>query len=236
MGQVIVLTHTKEEGAGMITAALRAKKLVPRVVRGYAGAAVPTDIGRARGLVVMGGPMGVRDTATYPFLKDEMRLIERALRAEVPILGICLGSQLLATVLGAHVSRGSAKEIGWLPVEHVASAGRDRIFAGVKSPLVPCHWHGDVFTLPPGAVSLARSARTRCQAFRYARAAYGLLFHMELTRPGLAKMTRAFEDELVAEKLTAGDMLAGADKFLPRLEPIARGIFGRWAEECVRER
>jgi GMP synthase (glutamine-hydrolysing) len=236
MGQVLVLTHTKEESAGIISSALRAKKLVPRIVRGYDGDAVPTDIGRARGLVVMGGPMGVRDAGTYPFLKDEMRLIERALRAEVPILAVCLGSQLLATVLGAHVSHAAAKEIGWLPVELAPSAGRDRIFAGVKSPLVPCHWHGDVFTLPPGAVSLARSARTRCQAFRYARAAYGLLFHMELTRPGLAKMTRAFEDELVQEQLTARDMLAGADKFLPRLEPIARGIFGRWAEECVRER
>ncbi len=236
MAQVLVLTHTKAESAGMIAPALRAKKLTPRVVRGYAGDTVPTDIGRARGLVVMGGPMGVRDTAAHPFLKDEMRLIERALRAEVPVLAVCLGSQLLATVLGGRVSRASTREIGWLPVELAPSAGRDRIFAGVKSPLVPCHWHGDVFTLPPGAVSLGRSARTRCQAFRYARAAYGLLFHMELTRPGVAKMAHAFEEELAAAEITARDMLAGADTFLPPLEPVARGVFGRWADECLRER
>ncbi len=236
MAHVLVLTHTKDEGPGLIAPALRAKKLVPRAIRGYAGGTIPAEVGRARGLVVMGGPMGVRDTSTHPFLKDEMRLIEKALRAEIPILGVCLGSQLVASVLGAHVSRATAREIGWLPVELAPSAGRDRIFAGVKSPLVPCHWHGDVFTLPPGAVSLARSARTRCQAFRYGRAAYGLLFHMELTRPGVARMCRAFAAELAAEKLTAADMLAGADKCLPKIDPIARGIFARWADECARER
>jgi GMP synthase (glutamine-hydrolysing) len=236
MGTVYVLTHTKEETAGTIAPALRAKKLVPRAFRGYAGDAIPSDMGRARGLVVMGGPMGVRDAARHPFLSAEMRLIERALRAELPVLGVCLGSQLLATVLGAHVSRATAPEIGWLPVELAPSAGRDRIFAGVTSPMTPCHWHGDVFTLPPGAVSLARSARTRCQAFRYARAAYGILFHMELTRAAVARMSKAFAADLEAEKLDARDMLAGADKFLPRLEPVARGIFGRWAEECLRER
>lgn len=237
MPKVLVLTHAKEEGAGLIASALRAQKLTPQVVRGYAGGAVPADLGRARGLVVMGGPMGVRDAAAHPFLSDELRLIERALRAEVPVLAVCLGSQLLATVLGAHVSRAPSREIGWLPVELAPSAGRDPIFAGVRSPFVPCHWHGDVFTLPTGAVSLARSARTRCQAFRYARAAYGLLFHMELTRVGVAKMTRAFAAELAIAKIAPGDMLSGADKFLPRLEPVARGVFGRWAAECAqRER
>ena len=137
MAAVYVVRHDAAETAGLITHALRAKRLVPRVIRAYAGDAIPRDVRRARGLVVLGGPMGVHDTKAFPFLEDEMRLIESALRAEVPILGVCLGSQLVASVLGAHVSKGRTKEIGWLPVELAASAGRDRIFAGVKSPLVP---------------------------------------------------------------------------------------------------
>jgi GMP synthase-like glutamine amidotransferase len=183
----------------------------------------------------MGGPMGVYEADRHPFLTQEMRLIERALRADVPVLGVCLGSQLLASVLGAHVARASAKEIGFLPVELSASAGRDRIFSGVRSPLVPCHWHGDVFTLPTGAVALARSQRTRCQAFRYGRTAYGLLFHMELTRPILRGMTRSFRDELLSEKIEARSILDAADVHLPLLLPVAREVFGRWADQCVEE-
>ncbi len=232
MPVVYVLQHAAVETAGTISTALRSRKLAPRVIRAYAGAEVPRDMTRARGLVVMGGPMGLYEADRHPFLKDEMRLIERALRADVPVLGVCLGSQLIASVLGARVTRGRAKEIGWFPVELAASAGRDRIFAGVPSRLVPCHWHGDVFTLPAGAVSLAKSAQTRCQAFRYGRAAYGVLFHMEMTRAMLRKMTGVFRDELAAEKIAPKDILAGADRHLPRLEPVARGVFERWAAQC----
>jgi GMP synthase (glutamine-hydrolysing) len=233
MTAIYVLQHVEVETAGAIGPALRARKLTPRVIRSYAGEEIPRDMGKARGLVVMGGPMGVYEVAQHPFLQAEMRLIERALRAELPILGVCLGSQLLASVLGAHVSRGRKKEIGWLPVELAASAGRDLIFSGVKSPIVPCHWHGDVFTLPAGAVALARSQRTRCQAFRYGRAAYGMLFHMEFTRPILRKLTRAFKDELAAEKIEPDAILEGADVHLPRLEPVARAVFERWAGQCA---
>ena len=233
MSTVYVVQHAEVETAGAIGAALRARKLTARVVRAYAGAEIPREMGRARGLVVMGGPMGVYEADRHPFLKEEMRLIERALRASIPVLGVCLGSQLLASVLGAHVSHGRAKEIGFLPVELAASAGRDRIFSGVKSPIVPCHWHGDVFTLPAGAVALARSQRTRCQAFRYGRTAYGMLFHMELTRPILRRMTRTFRDELAAERIEPGAILDAADLHLPRLLPVARGVFERWADQCA---
>jgi GMP synthase-like glutamine amidotransferase len=233
MSTVYVVQHAEPETPGTIGLALRARRLTAKVVRAYAGAEIPREMGRARGLVVMGGPMGVHEAARFPFLQDEMRLIERALRAEVPVLGVCLGSQLLASVLGAHVSRARAKEIGWLPVELAASAGRDPIFRGVKSPIVPCHWHGDVFTLPAGAVALARSQRTRCQAFRYGRTAYGMLFHMEFTRPILRKMTRTFRDELAAERIEPGAILDGADLHLPRLEPVARAVFERWADQCT---
>jgi GMP synthase-like glutamine amidotransferase len=234
MGFVYVLQHAPVETAGTIGAALRAKKLAPRVVRAYAGEVVPKEIGRAQGLVVMGGPMSANDTKEHPYLSDEKRLVERALRADVPILGVCLGSQLLASVLGAHVSRGRAKEIGWFPVDLLASAGRDRIFADVGSPIVPCHWHGDVFTLPPGAVALAKSAMTRFQAFRYGRAAYGLLFHLEMTRAMIGKMTRTFAGELAEANVSPDALVGGARQWLPRLEPIARGVFTRWAEQAVR--
>jgi GMP synthase (glutamine-hydrolysing) len=233
MSFAYVLQHTPSETAGAIAVALRGRKIVARVIKSFSGDEVPREIGDARALIVMGGPMGVYEADAYPFLKEEKRLIERALRADVPVLGVCLGSQLLASVLGAHVTRGHAKEIGWIPVEFSASAGRDRIFGGVSSPIVPLQWHGDVFTLPAGAVSLAKSAMTRCQAFRYGRAAYGVLFHLEVTRGIVAKMVRAFAGELAEQNIAREDVLAGAAKHLPRLEPIARGVFERFAAHAA---
>jgi len=170
---VFVFQHSPCETLGVIAQTLASVGCVVRYIRSYAGESIPATLGETAGLIVMGGPMGVYESARYPFLLEEMRLIGEALRAGTPILGVCLGSQLLAGTLGAQVVRAASKEIGWHPVTLAASAKEDRLWSGVEQSFMAFHWHGDIFELPQGAVALASSAATACQAFRYSEQAYG---------------------------------------------------------------
>jgi GMP synthase (glutamine-hydrolysing) len=181
------------------------------------------------GLIVMGGPMGVYEQDKYPFLLDEMRLIESALTLGRPVLGVCLGSQLLAAALGAEVKQGERKELGWHAVTLAESAAQDLLFAGVKPEFWPFHWHGDVFSLPRQAVSLASSRQTLCQAFCYGKNAYGILFHLEVTPRQISHMLEDFAEELREAGGEAAEITEQTARYLPALQEIAGGVFGRWA-------
>lgn len=128
------------------------------------------------GAVFMGGPMSANDTRKHPRLGEETRWLREAVDAELPLLGVCLGSQLLARALGARISPG-AKEIGFAPVEVLDD--RDPLLAPLAPRSTVLHWHGEAFDLPSGATQLARSAATDVQAFRAGSSAWGLLFHAE---------------------------------------------------------
>jgi GMP synthase (glutamine-hydrolysing) len=232
--EAIVVQHVPQETPGAIGAALERAGVTPRLVRPFAGDRVPADPGGAAGLVVMGGPMGVYEEERYPFLRDERRLIEAALRREVPLLGVCLGSQLLAAVLGAAVAPSGHKEIGWHAVRLREAAAQDALWRGIASPFVAYHWHGDVFDLPHGAVSLAFSERTEHQAFRFGARAWGLLFHTEVTPTIVRDMVDAFGDELAAAGIERAAMLEGAERHQGGVERLGRTVFGRWANAVRR--
>jgi GMP synthase (glutamine-hydrolysing) len=174
-----VLRHVPWEHLGAFEAHLAAAGVGRTYVDLFAGAAVP-DLTRSRAVFAMGGPMGVYDTDRYPFLRAEVAALRAAATAGVPVVGVCLGSQLLAAALGADVRPNPrGKEIGWGQVRTTADAAADAIlgrFAPVETVL---HWHGDVFDLPEGAVSLASSTLTPHQAYRWGARAWGLLFHVE---------------------------------------------------------
>ncbi len=144
-------------------------------VKPLTGQALP-DHDVVAGAVVMGGPMGVEETDRHPELAAEREWLAEALRQEMPVLGICLGAQLLARALGAEVRAGEGPELGYSPVE-VLDAG-DPILGAMAPSTTVLHWHGDVFDLPDGAVHLARSERTEIQAFRHGNA-WAVLFHPE---------------------------------------------------------
>jgi len=226
--RVWVLQHVPCETLGIIADVLAAANLSPQYVRTFAGEPVPRDMRDAVGLVVMGGPMGVYEHTQYPHLRAEMRLIERALGENKPVLGVCLGSQLLAATLGAEVKPGARKEIGWYPITLSPEAATDSLWAGVESPFVAYHWHGDIFDVPRGAVTLASSELTACQAFRYGERAYGFLFHMEVTDLIIDDMVRNFAAELTSVGLEADQILAGAREHLRSLQAVGRTVFGRW--------
>ncbi len=173
--------------------------------------------------------MGVYEQDQFPFLRQEIRLIQDALSEHRPILGVCLGSQLLAAAVGARVRPGLQKELGWHPVTLGRAAASDRLWRGLPPTFVAYHWHGDVFELPRGATPLPWSQLTEHQAFRYGDAAYGLLFHLEVTEPMIRRMTRTFRRELRQAGLNERPVLDGVAAHLPTLHTIGRTVFGRWA-------
>ena len=228
MPTVRVLQHLAAEPSGLIGEALGVRGIDAECVRVFAGEGIPGDMSGAAGLVVMGGSMGVYEQQKYPFLADEIRLIEAALRAEKPVLGICLGSQLLASALGAAVGKGDHKEIGWFPVTLTEAADADRAFRDAERFFSAYHWHGDLFDLPDGAVSLASSARTQCQAFSYGENAYGILFHLEATQKIIEDMVRDFAWELGEEQIDHAAIIAQTREHLPELQRIGASVFQRW--------
>ncbi len=235
MKRVVVLQHVAVETLGSIEASLVDAQLAFQYVRPFLGETVPGSLDGIPGLIVLGGPMGVYEVDRYPYLLDEMRLIELAVEASIPILGICLGSQLLAHVLGARVQPGEQKEIGWHEIQMEAEAASDAIWRDAPRTFTACHWHGDVFDLPRGAQLLARSALTPHQAFRYGNHAYGTLFHIETTETLLRDMISQFADELRGGGLSGEHIASEAAAHFGALRRIGRGVFDRWGQLVHRE-
>jgi GMP synthase (glutamine-hydrolysing) len=188
-------------------------------------------------IVVMGGPMGAYDEAGHPWLVDEKRLLRDAVEADVPVWGVCLGAQLLAGALGAHVYRGEQPEVGLLPVHLTPEAAEDPVFANAPDSFPTLQWHGDSFDLPEGATLLAGSGAYPHQAFRIGRS-YGLQFHIEVP---LELATEWGEVPAYAESLESTLGPGALDQLLADVAdnadvtvPLARDLFGRWLEHVVR--
>jgi GMP synthase-like glutamine amidotransferase len=189
-----VLQHVPYEDIGSIKPWLAARAATVSYTRFFDNAALPALDGIDL-IIAMGGPMSVNDEAELPWLAAEKAFVREAVGRGLPVLGICLGAQLIASALGARVYRNAEKEIGWFPIE--ATAGVADGFRFPASSLV-FHWHGETFDLPPGAIRLARSAACANQAFQLGPSAIGLQFHLETT-PGSAEAMLAHgRDELVA--------------------------------------
>jgi GMP synthase-like glutamine amidotransferase len=226
---VLVVQHVAPETSGRIGEALARRGVGVRTIRIDRGDAVPKDLEGAAGLVVMGGPMGVYEAARHPHLTAEIALIERALAADGPVLGVCLGSQLLATALGAKVAATGRMEIGWHDVVLEAAARTDALFAAAPARFSAFHWHGDAFELPSGGQALAASEQTPLQAFRHGARRYGILFHMETTQAIADGMIADFGHELAGAGVDSAALAAETRARLPSLGAIADAVFDRWA-------
>jgi GMP synthase (glutamine-hydrolysing) len=151
-------------------------------------------------LVVMGGPMNIYEDNKYPWLTQEKRFIKQAIENEKIILGICLGSQLIADVLGAKVFPNPDKEIGWFPIELTSEAQSSQVFNVLPNSFTAFHWHGDTFDLPKGATRMAKSKACQNQAFIYGERVVGLQFHLESTPESVQAMIENCADEIIEGK------------------------------------
>ena len=187
------LQHVPFEGLGSIDAWLRAAGYEITATRFHASEPLPApaDIDL---LVIMGGPMSVNDEGEYPWLIEEKRFVARIAASGTPVLGICLGAQLIASAMGGDVFPNAEKEIGWFPVRRVAAG--DAVFRFPETAEV-FHWHGETFSLPPAAVRIAESDGCRNQAFQIDRHVIGLQFHLETTPDSARTIVAHCRNELV---------------------------------------
>ncbi len=147
-------------------------------------------------LIVMGGPMSVHDEDKYDWLTEEKRFIEKAIIRGKKVIGICLGAQLIAEVLGSKVYKNKEKEIGWMPIELTPEGKKANVFSDFTDNQTVFHWHGDTFDLPNGAVQLARTEACEQQAFLYDNHVLGLQFHLETTEETVMAMIENCKDDL----------------------------------------
>lgn len=161
-------------------------------------------------LVVMGGPMGVYDEKNFPWLLEEKKFIEQAIKKNKTVLGICLGAQLIADVLGAKVYKNRYKEIGWHPVSLTKDAKSSKVFSGFKDRFIAFHWHGDTFDIPAGAKRIAGTEACENQAFEYNGKIFGLQFHLESTHESTKLLAKNCTRELIKDKYiqTKEDLLS----------------------------
>ncbi|GIX02232.1 MAG: hypothetical protein KatS3mg112_1169 [Thermogutta sp.] len=198
---------------------------------------VPKDLDweNLAGLVALGGPMNVDEVDKFPYLAREKEWLTQAVRREIPVLGICLGAQLLARCLNARVYPNPVKEIGWYEVSFTPATASDALFSGVPWRGVVFQWHGDTFTLPEGAFLLATASDCVNQAFRFGTCAWGLQFHLEVT-PALVEAwmdSAEASGELAQLGLSKTKILEETRRQFGRMQRLAEVVFPRFARLCA---
>jgi GMP synthase (glutamine-hydrolysing) len=230
MPGAIAIRHVAFEDLGSIAAVLERRGWAV----GYRDAAIDDlaarDLATADLLVVLGGPIGAYEDETYPFLADELRVIEHRLVSGRPVLGICLGAQLMARALGARVYPGTGKELGWAPLQ-LTEAGRASCLAPLGDAVPVLHWHGDTFDLPQGAVHLAATPRYRHQAFAWERHGLALQCHIEANAAGLERWYIGHAVEIAATPGVSIPVLrAEAERWAAALAPPAAQCLEAWLD------
>ena len=229
--RALILQHVHFEHEGTLAECLHARDIEADYIFAPMEKIEPSGLDGADLLVVLGGPIGVGDLAIYPFLKDELSLIEKALHEGTPILGICLGAQLIAHALGARVYPSGLKEIGWGGVELTE--------AGLSSPLCALqdvsvlHWHGDTFDLPQGASHLARTALIENQAFSWGQQVLGLQFHAEVMPEEIEAWLVGHACELAAAGISPQTIREDAARVGQKLKKAAKQVFTEWLDGAL---
>jgi GMP synthase-like glutamine amidotransferase len=226
--RLLVLQHVACEGPGSIALWADRHQHQLSILRVDQATALPA-LANVDWLVILGGPMGVWQEEHYPWLRDEKRFIRDFIATGKPVLGICLGAQLIAAALGASVQPHRQAEIGWFPVELTPAGASHPLLAGIQTPFTPLHWHGDTYALPQGAVQLAKSAACEQQAYAIGTQVLALQFHLEMRLEEVERLL-AFTGDLptgpwvmsATQLRHAGNLLAVAPLLFQLLDNMAR--------------
>jgi GMP synthase (glutamine-hydrolysing) len=191
MRRLLVCQHVAHEILGILDPLLREAGFRIRYVNFGRQPEAKPNMDRYHGLIVLGGPMNCDQSDRYPHLDTEVQLVQSAIEMGKPVLGICLGSQIIARALGARVRRNPVKEIGWYDLSPTTTGQQDPLFSELDATQKIFQWHGDTFDIPAHAVRLASSPDCENQAFRYGDNVYGLQFHLEVDQPMIERWLHA---------------------------------------------
>ncbi len=195
---ILVVKNIGIEGPGLWEGVMEGKGVKNRIIEA-SEEEVPIDSGPYSHVLILGGPMSANDEEEYPFISREIELIQNCVDMDKPLLGVCLGSQLIAKALGSSVYPAPAKEIGWHTVELTRPAAMDYLFSFMPKSLPVFQWHGETFDFPRLGVRLASSETCPNQAFRYKRHIYGIQFHLEVTTGMINRWKEEYQEEVQEE-------------------------------------
>ncbi len=232
MKRLLVFQHVPHEILGTVNPLLKAEGFRIRYVNFGRMPDAEPEVDKYDGLIVLGGPMCISQRENYPHLDTEIRAIRQAMERRMPILGICLGAQLIAAALGARVHRNPVKEIGWYAVTPTEAGREDPLFRFFNGTETIFQWHGDTFEIPHGAVHLATSEACPNQAFRFGDRTYGLQFHLEvdaaLIERWLKTPVHIHELESLAPDITAENIRAATPRHIANSMALGEQLFGEF--------
>jgi GMP synthase-like glutamine amidotransferase len=227
MKPVAIFRTSPSEGPGYFATYLERRSIPWALVKLDAGEAVPRNVRRFAGLCFMGGPMSVNDG--LPWIAPALELIREAVRKDVPVIGHCLGGQLMSKALGGEVKANGVKEIGWGEVR-VCDNAVARTWLGDVQAFQSFHWHGETFSIPPGATRILENAHCENQAFAVGRN-LGMQCHVEMTPEMIGEWTTLGAEEIAASRSPAVQKAAQIAKGMDRLDAlheVANRLYDRW--------
>jgi len=235
MKPVAIFRASSSEGPGYFATYLERRSIPSRVIQLDAGEAVPREARRYSGLVFMGGPMSVNDD--LPWIAPALELAREAVRKDVPLLGHCLGGQLMSKALGGVVKANPVKEIGWGEVS-VTDNEVARAWAGEVPRFESFHWHGETFSIPPGGTRVMESAHCANQAFALGKH-FAMQCHVEMTRELIESWLESGAREIAASRTSPGvqepaEIRRDLEGRVARLHEVANRIYDRWIEGLSR--
>lgn len=236
MKPIVVIRHQPHIAVGIVADFIEEAGVAWEYLDLFEGLPEDFDVTRAAGLVILGGSMGVNDMDDYPFIRWDLEQIRSAVEHDVPILGICLGGQLLAAALRAPITLNPVKELGWYDMTLRPEAADDPLFAGCEVQQTVSEFHGDTFALPEGAVHLAETPGCANQAFRYGDSAWGLQFHIEMTAAMFSEwLTRRENIELIdsLDYIDIETIRAAMSEGERMMHRLGRTLVGRFAKLCM---
>jgi GMP synthase-like glutamine amidotransferase len=228
MKPLYIFRHIDCEGPGYLAEVLADKAIPWQLVAVDAGAAVPPGIDGCSGLVFMGGPMSVNDD--LPWIGQELDLIRAAHAAGLPVLGHCLGGQLISRALGGAITANPAKEIGWHPVRPSDTPMAEKWLAGLPGEMILFHWHGETFSIPGDAEVILENDTCAHQAFAVGNT-LALQCHVEMQAPMVREWAALYADEIARPSATiqsAGEMTRGLEERIRAAQAVADALYAQW--------
>ena len=231
--KVLIIENAAGEGPGILQDILSNRGWSIQNIQLHRGKTIPTNWQVFNLLIIMGGPMNVYEEDKYPYLREETILLRDALNRAIPVLGFCLGSQLMAKACGSKVFKGHIKEIGWYSVSLTEDGKKDPLLRGLPEEFPVFQWHGDTFQIPENGIGLIKSDQYPNQSMRIGEMAYGFQFHFEITQKMIEDWLQAGKKEIKALNLTGlhEKVLKDSSYYLPKTHAVAEIFLNNYLDQ-----